>query len=88
MPQSWSPSAKKKDKKSVLSVYCGNKTTISYDRDNPFKKAAHRTIEFPNQSCKFTDASGPYLPPEAIYNILRARPFPNTLNQQSKLMFF
>ena len=43
------PISEKMDKKSVFSVYCGNKITMSYDRDNPFKKAAHRTIEFPNQ---------------------------------------
>ena len=36
------PISKKKDKKSVLSAYCGNKTTMSYDRDNPFKKAVFK----------------------------------------------
>ena len=32
MPQSWSPSAKKSDKKSIFSVYCKNKTTTLYGR--------------------------------------------------------
>ena len=36
------PISEKTDKKSVFSVYYENKTTMSYDRDNPFKKAVFK----------------------------------------------
>ena len=32
MPQSWSPSAEKLEKKHTLSAYCQDKTTMHYDR--------------------------------------------------------
>ena len=61
---------------------------MSYDRDSPFKKAAHRTIEFPNQFLQTyrrvrpMPAAGSHLQhPQSLH-------FPNSVNQQSILMFF